>query len=1018
MRRPVLRSTLTLGLSATALLAFAVVLAANVSRGLHAQDTKVPGENLAEQMKRLPAVEAKDAIKTFSFEKGFTFETFAAEPAVGDPVDACFDENGRMFVAEFHAYPYSAEKREHDPTGRGKKESGIIRMLEDTDGDGKADRSVVFADKLDWPLSVAPYNGGLFVIDPPHLYYFKDTNGDDVADEKRIVFSGFSRFNVQGVANNLKWGLDNRIWAATGSNPANLTKEGMALANLGRRDWAFDPRTEKLEPTTGGIQYGHSMDDWGNRFVCSNSVHIIHCVFEEKYLARNPYFAAPGGTRSIAKEGGAGPVFRRSPPEPWRLVRTARRVADPKFAGLPANERVPIGFFTSATGVTIYRGDAYPEEYRGNAFVGDVGGNLIHRKTLTPTGATFLAVRADENTEFVASTDTWFRPVNFVNAPDGTLFVLDMYRETIEHPISIPEDIKAFLDLESGNDRGRIYRLVSPDMKRKPVVKLGKASVEELVANLESTNAWNRQTAQRLLWERQEKSAVPSLIKLAKESKNPLGRLHALYTLSGLQALTPQILVTAMSDPHPGIREHAARISEPFLKLNAVAVALIGLATDSEFRPKFQAALSMGYVPGESGIRGMTTLAKNLTADPDLRTAFLTSVTDNAASLTVSLLKDGEFLKTVHARGLLSELARIVGARPEDAGALTLLAAVTGADCPSDVRPLMLQGLGEGLGRRGMSLSKLLKSSNNADVTAQTAQFFANALATARDEAQQPVVRRPAVSLLAFADFGEVSETLEQLLSPQQPQELQSAAIAALSAHDDPTVPKIILGAWKGYGPKVRAEATDALLARIPRIEALLAALTDGKVKRAEVDREKKQLLLNHPNKAISGRAKELFSGELGGNRVKVVADFQPVLELAADATRGKEVFTKKCSQCHKLGDMGHQVGPDLTSTQNKSPSDLLIAILDPNREAQAAFIAYTAVTVDGETYTGLVATESAGSITLRRGEGKEDTILRNRIDVLASQGLSLMPEGLEKELDKQQLADVIAFVKSLKKAN
>lgn len=982
------------------------------------QETKPAEKSLADEMKRLPPVEVKDALGTFQLEKGFSFEIVAAEPLVSDPVDACFDENGRMYVAEFHAYPYSAEKREQDPTGRGKKESGIIRLLEDTDGDGKMDRSTVFADKLDWPLSVCCYEGGVFLIDPPNVFYLKDTDGDGKADVKRTVYTGFSRFNVQGVANNLKWGLDNRIWAATGSNPADLYRREMHLQNLGRRDWAFDPKTEQLEATTGGIQFGHSMDDWGNRFVCSNSNHIIHVVFEEKYLARNPYFGAAAGTRSIAKEGGAGPVFRRSPAEPWRIVRTRRRVADPKFAGLPPNERVPIGFFTSATGVTIYRGDAYPEEFHGNAFVGDVGGNLVHRKTLTPAGASFTAQRADENTEFVTSVDTWFRPVNFVNAPDGSLYVLDMYRETIEHPVSIPEDIKAYLDLESGSDRGRIYRLVSPGMKRRTVPKLGQASVAELVANLESTNAWNRQTAQRLLWERQEKSAVPLLVELLQKSKTPLGRLHALYTLSGLHALTPELVITAMKDPHPGIREHAARLSESFVATDEkVADALIELAGDSEYRPKFQAALSLGYVPGEKGIEGLKKVARNVGSDADLRIAFLTSVTANAAPLTAKLLHDEAFLKQPAARGLLGDLARIVGARPENAGAVLLLGVATSPSTAAELKPAILQAVGEGLGRRGTSLSKLLGSGDvDSAIARQTKSLFATALASAKEDAKPAAERRGAIALLAFADFDTVAESLEELLTPQTPQELQSAAVGALAAHDDAKVPAILIAAWKGFGPKVRGEATDALLARLPRIEFLLTALADGKVKRAEVDRDKKQLLLNHPNEKIRTRARDLFSGELAGNRAKVVAEYQPALELAGDAPRGKELFAKKCSQCHKLGDAGHQVGPDLTSTQNKSPADLLIAILDPNREAQANFLAYTAVTQDGRTFTGLIAAESAGSITLRRAEAKEDVVLRSQIETLTSNGLSLMPEGLEKELDRQQLADVIAFVKTLKK--
>ena len=177
----------------------------------------------------------------------------------------------------------------------------------------------------------------------------------------------------------------------------------------------------------------------------------------------------PPAVLDIAAEGPAAPVFRISPPEPWRVVRTRQRAADPVLSRrLPATELFATGFFTSATGVTIYRGSAYPPEYRGNAFIGDVGGNLVHRKVLSADGATFLATRADANVEFLASTDNWFRPVNFANTPDGTLLIIDMYRETIEHPYSIPEPIKKHLDLTSGKDRGRLYNLVYTDAATAP----------------------------------------------------------------------------------------------------------------------------------------------------------------------------------------------------------------------------------------------------------------------------------------------------------------------------------------------------------------------------------------------------------------------------------------------------------------------------------------------------------------------------------------------------------------------
>ena len=412
-------------------------------------------------------------MKTFQLQKGFQLQLVAAEPLLSDPVDACFDENGRMYVAEMHGYPFSEEANKLNPQGGGLKDAGIIRLLEDTNGDGKMDKSTIFADKLSWPVSVCCYKGGVFVMAPSELYYFKDTTGNNKADVREVIFSGFSRGNVQGIANNLKWSLDNKIAFVSGVNGGDLKHRGKPLMKLGRFGLKFDPQTEKVERITGSSQFGMSFDDWGNRYICSNSNHIKHVVFPERYLKRNPYFAASNSVRSVAIEGGAAPVFRTSPPEPWRIVRTRRRAANPKYKRLPATELVPTGFFTSATSVTIYRGDAYPKEFWGNAFIGDVGSNLMHRKIITPKGATVSAKRADDKVEFLTSTDAWFRPVNYVNAPDGTLYVLDLYRETIEHPHSVPDDIKKFLHYEAGSDMGRIYRLAPPNFKRKPIVKLG-----------------------------------------------------------------------------------------------------------------------------------------------------------------------------------------------------------------------------------------------------------------------------------------------------------------------------------------------------------------------------------------------------------------------------------------------------------------------------------------------------------------------------------------------------------------
>ncbi len=369
------------------------------------------------------------------------------------------------------------------------------------------------------------------------------------------MLSGFGRDNVQAVANNLKWSLDNRIVFAAGRNGGTLTRDGKKVCDIHGQDLSLDPATFAVSAVTGGEQFGLCFDDWGNRFVCNNSNHIEQVVLEERYLRRNPYFAASNSIRTIAKEGPAAPVFRKSPPEPWRVVRTRRRVSDPAMLRtLPFTEQFAVGYFTSAAGITIYRGDAYPAEYRGNAFIADVGSNLVHRKTLHRDGPLEFAERADQDTEFLTSTDNWFRPVNFVNAPDGTLFLLDMYRETIEHPYSIPDDIKAHLDLQSGDDRGRIYRLVPPGNRKFHIVKLGALRSRDLVGQLESSNAWNRETAQRLLVERHDLSVVGPLEQIVHASGVALGRLHALATLDGLAALSDRVLLAALADPEPRIR--------------------------------------------------------------------------------------------------------------------------------------------------------------------------------------------------------------------------------------------------------------------------------------------------------------------------------------------------------------------------------------------------------------------------------------------------------------------------------
>ncbi|MCA9134947.1 MAG: hypothetical protein KDA45_17380, partial [Planctomycetales bacterium] len=348
-------------------------------------------------------------------------------------------------------------------------------MLKDIDGDGIFDQSTVFADKLSWPSGVAVWKGGIYVTATPDLWYLKDSDGDGRADIRRKVFTGFRKYNVQAVMNNLQWGLDHRIYAAGSSNGGQVQAVGQSADGnveqdkptptvIRRNDFRFDPQHEQFEAISGGARFGHTQDDWGNRFLCDIRNPVQHVVLPSHYLERNPFLPAASARRDVVDSGDTIAVFQISPPETWRSI-NAQRLAANTATKSPFDSTVPKGYITSSSGITLYRGAAYPEEYYGNAFIGEVAGNLVMRYRLTADGISFAGQRAHSQTEFLASTDNWFRPVNFVNAPDGMLHVLDMYRETIEHPWSMPEDLKAQVDLTSGKDRGRIYRLLPPQTR-------------------------------------------------------------------------------------------------------------------------------------------------------------------------------------------------------------------------------------------------------------------------------------------------------------------------------------------------------------------------------------------------------------------------------------------------------------------------------------------------------------------------------------------------------------------------
>ena len=290
----------------------------------------------------------------------------------------------------------------------------------------------------------------------------QDTDGDGKADKTTVLYTGFNLANIQQMVNSLQWGLDNWVYGCAGSDGGTVTsaeKPDAPPVSLRNRGFRFQPDVPgSLEPTSGGGQYGLTADDYQRWFTATNSQHLRQIVLPDHYLRRNPYLPVSAVTLDIPDHGAAAQVFRISPFEPWRVERTTRRAGGPDATRFPPTELVPGGFITSACSPLIYTADLFPQEYRGNIFVCDPANNLIHRDLLEANGAAFTAVRADPDCEFLASTDNWFRPVHLSIGPDGAIYVLDFYREVIETPLSLPDDIKKQLNLES-RGRGRIWRI-------------------------------------------------------------------------------------------------------------------------------------------------------------------------------------------------------------------------------------------------------------------------------------------------------------------------------------------------------------------------------------------------------------------------------------------------------------------------------------------------------------------------------------------------------------------------------
>jgi putative membrane-bound dehydrogenase-like protein len=927
---------------------------------------------------------------------GFQVELMAAEPLVEDPIAFAWGADGKLWVVEMGDYPLGVD-------GKGKP-GGIVKYLEDTKGTGKYDKATVFLDKLGFPTGVLPWGKGVLVTCAPDIFYAEDTTGSGKADKKVVLYTGFSEGNQQHRVNSFVWGLDGWLYCANGESGGRVKslKTGKVVDIRGR-DFRIKPDTGEIEVTTGYSQYGISRDDWGNWFGNNNSDPMYHYVLTDHYLRRNPHLASPKARVSISVTPGVSRVYP--------ISRTLPRFNDPWAANR----------FTSANSAIVYRDELFGPAFVNNTFVSEPVHNLVHREIMTPKGYTFSSRRTDDEqtSEFLASADNWFRPTMLQTGPDGALWVADMYRHVIEHPQWIPKDWQKKLDLRAGHDMGRIYRVYPVGTKPRAIPRLDNVGVRGLVAALGSPNGWQRDLAHMLLLQRPNGLAIPLLEDMVLHQARPQARLHALCALDGLGSLTPAILKKALSDEHPGVRRHAVRLCESrFDTVPELGEVVLHHLNDPDPQVRMQIAYSLGTWDDPRAAAGLGRLAFRFGSDPYLLTAVLSSVTPEHLGPMVREILAGSKVHTPPAT-VVEQLMKLATAQGNTHSTVALLRAVA---VPKGGHPAAWQlatmaGLLDGLDQRNSSLSKLAESKEAAVQMAvqRVEPLFSAARTLAADPQAKAADRTLAIRLLgrAMNHHQEDVKRLAELLSPQNPDSVQMAAVTALGHLRDPYVPELLLRGWKGYGPAMRVQVLDVMLARPQWTGNLLDAIDHKQVLPFEVDAARRQRLLDSRTAEVRQCAAKLFAGAVNTDRLKVIAAYRPALELRGEAARGVKVFTKVCASCHQLGGIGNAVGPDLGSLADKSGEALLTAILDPNAAVEARYVNYMATTKNGQVFNGLLASESGNSITLVGPDGKSQVLLRSDLDELVSTGKSVMPEGLEKEISAPDMADLIAFLRA-----
>ncbi|MGV3482798.1 MAG: neutral/alkaline non-lysosomal ceramidase N-terminal domain-containing protein [Planctomycetaceae bacterium] len=921
-----------------------------------------------------------DALKAFQIPAGFKIDLVAAEPLVEDPINLAFGADGRLWVVEMGDYPEG-------------ENGGRVKVLVDANGDGVYDQASTFMTGLAFPTGAMPWRDGVLISAAPDILFAKDTDGDGRADDIQKLYTGFGLANPQHRINGFSYGLDHSLHLASGDNLGEIqsVKTGQKV-NASGHDVQIWPDEGRLAVTSGRTQYIRSRNDWGQWFGNDNSRPMYHFPIDDRYLVRNAAIAYPASLQQLFTPAAAPPVYPLTS-------------ASERFNDLFAANR-----FTSACSSIVARSPMFRSGEQDVVIVCEPVHNLVHLSRLEPSGASYQAVRPDElsSSEFLASRDPWFRPVRASIGPDGALYVVDMYRETIEHPQWIPQAWQQQLDLRAGADRGRIYRIAANAASQLGPVDLASLSTPDLVAQLQSPIGSRRDLAQQLILEREDANSVARLKAIAQPSSPPHARAHALAILQSMKQLDLELLTAALEDTHPGLLLVAIELAEKRLGTEpALIESLSKTAQHADPRVVLQTALTLGESRSPAAGLALASIASDPHLDLWTARAVSSSAVHHAGQILSHLLPSiqASASANIHAQTLLTDLITTLQSSDFD-----VISEYRGLFANKDANVVAQVRLASCFASAFSS-----KNKQAVDLSPLLGPVYSRAIDLLRDPQQDVQHRCEAMSLVGIRLDSEEREQalLIDLIHPSTPTLIQQQAIDRLTRFSSPEVCDAVIDRWGSMSQSIRDHSIARMLERPAWTEKLLDALEANAIDVRSLQASARQQLARSGSRSMRVRAERLMRTAGSPQKQTLVDRYLSEMSGPGDAAAGEVRFKQHCAVCHASAGQNAAIGASLENLTDRSNEGLTTAILDPNRAVDPKYFTYLVQLDDDRVLAGVIEDESGSGITLAHADGKRTTIRRDRVVEMKNSGVSLMPEGFEAMLPPSHLRDVLAYLQS-----